>query len=608
MLFKKPKEDNAILTEKNENQNQSKVEKKAFYERPRVCAIDLLEKNIEKLKKHKFNCFIGTLGSLVEVPNSERDNAHLCLPNFLIPENIHEYDIVIINLQNQRTRHYNKENHERKHFKGYRKITLVSTYPETLFDPRAFSAAILRNSLSSFMKKESILIVFADEQETITYYPIAITSDRHEHLSSEDYSIYDFYDDMPGNRNLTGKDTVVLNPESELGSLLARHNNDTTYSITFNHPIHWENNTRVKDKNFLPLMCTGLDQIISFARIREKNITFFFPYIQNKDQFLVDLFDKVLPGICPKLFPHNTQFLWKSSPEYRLPNENELINKKKTIEEDYNKKINEIKAKIDANRQEYGYLHDLLTQSGDLLVKAIEKYLVWLGFDNVINMDEINPRLKEEDLRVETKKGLLVIEIKGIGGTSTDSECSQVSKFKYRRAKERDNFDVFGLYLVNHERYLPPNERANPPFNANQIQDAKNDERGLLTTYELFKLYFNIIKGFVTKEDAILSLFQHGLVEFNLSKAVFIAKPLEIHYNGFVAILQIKDIEIHTGMPIIIKDNGYFRYAKIEDIQTNGKSIQSINEGEIGIRLSERVNSKVEFWKKLRFDHSQDID
>ena len=492
-----------------------------------------------------------------------------------------------------------QKNHKRKHIKGRSDLSLVSSYPETLFDPRALSSAILRNNLSTFMEKESILIVFADEQEKLTYYPVSITLRGPEHLNSEDHWIYDFYDDMPINRNLAGKDTVVVfNKESEIANLLIRHNNDATYSITFDHPTHWKDNNRTKDKNFIPLMCTGHDEIASFARTRENNFTFFFPFFQNKGQFLVDFFDKVLPGICPKLFPHNTQFLWKTFPEYRLPNENELENEKKLIEEEYTKKIEEVEAKIDANRQEYSYLHDLLTQTGDQLVKTLEKFMVWLGFDNVINMDETDPKLKEEDLRVESEKGLMVIEIKGIGGTSTDSECSQVSKFKYRRSKERGAFDVFGLYLVNHQRYLPPNERTNPPFNANQVQDAKNDERGLLTTYELFKLYFNIIKGFVTKEDAMMSLFQYGLVEFNPSNAVFIATPLEIHHNGYVAIFVIEDIEICIGMTILIKDNGYFRIVKIEDIQIDGKSTERISNGEIGVKLSEKVDSKVELWKK----------
>ena len=288
-----------------------------------------------------------------------------------------------------------------------------------------------------------------------------------------------------------------------------------------------------------------------------------------------------------------------------MPNESDLIEEKSRLESEYVKKREDIEVRIDANRQEYGFLHDLLTQSGDLLVKTIEKYLNWIGFNSVTNMDETNPALKEEDLRVESEKGLLVIEIKGIGGTSTDSECSQVSKFKYRRSKEREAFNVFGLYLVNHQRYLPPFERNNPPFNSTQIQDAKNDERGLLTTFDLFKLHFNIINNFVSKEDAREVLLQYGLIEFNPSNAIFIGKPAEIHHSGYVAILELHNVLLSVNMSIIVKDKGYYRSVTIVEIQVDGESISTVDNGEIGIKLSDKIDNKVEFWRKVDIESIQ---
>jgi hypothetical protein len=596
---KKIQKDNPPLAEKSELPKKAENEVQSFYDRPRVCSIDLPDECVEALKSHKHDCYLGTLGPIVEVPNTRRDSAHFCLLNYVFPQNLHEYDIVIIDLQNKRTVQYDDEDHIRTHIKGHSNLSLVSSYPQTLFDPRALSANILKKRLRPLMAKDSILIVFADEQEKITYYPVVITERRPKHLDSETHWLYEFYSNMPSNQNLVGKDTIVVfNKDTDIGNLLSRHNSDATYTITFNHPTHWEGDDRIKDKNFIPLMSADPDKIISFTRVMEKSFTFFFPHIKNKPDFLVDLFERVCPGICPKLFPHSTQFSWKISSEYRLPNENDLLDEKKRLAEDYVKSLEELESRIDANRQEYGFLHDLLTESGSSLVKTIENYIGWLGLENITNLDETNPELKEEDLRVETEKGQLVIEIKGIGGTSTDGECSQVSKFKYRRSKERGSFDVFGLYLVNHQRYLPPEERTNPPFNTTQIQDAKNDERGLLTTYDLFKLYFNIANGFVLKEDAREALFQYGLVEFTPSNAIFIAKPLEIHHNGYVVIFKIEGIELTVGMTIIVKDNGYYRPAKIIEIQLDGNSVNAVDTGEIGVKLSDKVHSRVEFWLK----------
>jgi len=272
------------------------------------------------------------------------------------------------------------------------------------------------------------------------------------------------------------------------------------------------------------------------------------------------------------------------------------LRQKKQLQEDYETSVKELDTKIDANRQEYGFLHDLLTQTGSELVKTVEKYLGWLGFDTILNVDETNPDLQEEDLRIETERGLLVIEVKGIGGTSTDDECSQISKIKYRRAEERKSFDVFALYLVNHQRYLPPEERTNPPFNKTQIQDAKNDDRGLLSTYELFKLYFNVVGGYISKEDAQEAIFQTGLVTFQPSEAVSVPTPFEIHYNGYVIIFQVDGFTLRKGMSVVLCDAGWCRSAEVLEIQIEDKSVEEANSGKVGIKLSEKVSKETEIW------------
>ena len=67
----------------------------------------------------------------------------------------------------------------------------------------------------------------------------------------------------------------------------------------------------------------------------------------------------------------------------------------------------------------------------------------------------------------------MTIEVKGISGTSTDKDCSQIDKVVKRKMKKYDRTDVNGLYIVNHQRYLPPLSRDNPPFKDIQIKDAE---------------------------------------------------------------------------------------------------------------------------------------
>ncbi|BAU14158.1 hypothetical protein LEP3755_47030 [Leptolyngbya sp. NIES-3755] len=211
-------------------------------------------------------------------------------------------------------------------------------------------------------------------------------------------------------------------------------------------------------------------------------------------------------------------------------------------------------------------------------------------------MDETHPEIKEEDLQIPLENGLLVVEIKGIGGTSKDSQCSQISKIKYRRAKERNSFDVFALYIVNHQRYVSPLERRNPPFSEQQINDAQLDERGLLTTYELFKLYNHVEERLVNKKDARLALLNFGLVQFKPSSSYLLGCPLEVHHKGQVAILYVSNVTINKGASIIVCSEATWFRAEILEIQLNNQQLETVSEGEIGIRLSRSVLKTSELW------------
>lgn len=596
--FKRSKDSDALTASPSSNKSAATDKPNVpKQERPRICLFDVDLKLAEILDARGFNCYRGTLGSIVDIPNTSARPSHQCLLAYDFPLNLHEYDIVIIDLQNPTRKPYNSEEHMYKECKGREQPYIVSSFPETLFDPRPLSASILRNKLQTLLDKDSILIVFTDQQEVISYQPVVVTIDGPRSRTLEHHTLYDFYSFLPISENISGRDTnVVSSIRNEITSLLKKHNDDATYYIAFRHPIYQKGQKYFRDENFMPLMEAGAERIVAFSRRYRKNVTFFFPTIKDKQGFLCELLDRVLPGTMPSVFPYSTEFAWLADPRYRLPNEQELILQREQLEVEYLKKIDKVDETIDANRKEFGFLHDLLTQSGDALVKTVERFLSWMGFGKVINVDETDPDMQEEDLRVETDGGLLVIEVKGIGGTSTDAECSQISKIKYRRSKERNSFDVFALYCVNHQRFLPPANRQNPPFNLTQINDAKNEDRGLVTTYELFKLYFNILHGFVSKEDARKALFHTGLVRFCPSDAQELPGPPEIHHKGLVLVFRADGIQLRVGLEVIIDSGGFYSAALIEEIQVDGTTVESAISGEVGVRLSAPVSRGNRVW------------
>lgn len=576
-------------------------------DKPRICAIDLDQEIIEALQDKGLQCFSGTLGSTVKVPNSGRDPSHPVLPNFYFPHNLHEYDILIVDLQEPEPIEYKEIEHTRVSSKGSEKFILLSSYPETIFDPRPFSANILGNRLQEdFLKKETLVIVLSGPQEIIEYHSALITRRRgYQELKSVNHSLYKFIPYSKLVRNKAGHNIVSSNRGGDIENLICKYLKNFTYLAVFQHPTIWLQDERktVQNNDFLPLLVNSDNEIVGFADFSSQPTAIFvFPQVVNqKKEFLLDLINETLPGMFPKIFPYSEQFSWLNSETYFLPNQANFLARKKLLEDEYTRRLTKIEEEIQQNKEKHRFLHNLLTETDESLVKSVECFLKWLGFANVINMDETKPDIKEEDIQIPLDNGLLVVEIKGIGGTSKDSQCSQVSKIKYRRSKERNRFDVFALYLVNHQRYLPPAERKNPPFSGQQIADAQSDERGLLTTYELFKLYFKIEEGFVTKEYARSALLEYGLVKFKPSNARLLGFPLEVHRKGKVIILKINNLTLRKGATIIVCNDETWFKAEVLEIQMNDEKVESVTEGEIGVQLSHSVQKTSELWL-------QDID
>jgi len=258
--------------------------------------------------------------------------------------------------------------------------------------------------------------------------------------------------------------------------------------------------------------------------------------------------------------------------------------------------------KIEENIERFSFLHEIISETGDKLTSSLIKFFNWFGFDNVNDFDKTNTNslALEEDIQVKLPKGLLIIECKGIGGTSTDADCSQISKIKHRRCKERKNFDVFALYIVNHQRYLPPLNRKNPPFTNHQIEDAKNDERGLLTTWQLFQLYFDIEAGVITKEEAREMILEYGLIEFTPKGLSLLYEPNEIFSDGHVCIVNLDNVSLKVDDDLFIEKNGRFKKVRIISMQENGIVVNEASTGEVGLKVSSKIEKKSKIWKKIK--------
>jgi hypothetical protein len=81
------------------------------------------------------------------------------------------------------------------------------------------------------------------------------------------------------------------------------------------------------------------------------------------------------------------KYKWLQDPIYQLPKESDLLHNKDVIVKEYEEKIKAIAQKIENNYQKFECLHRLLVDDEEQLVNDVEKFLIWLGFENVKNMD-----------------------------------------------------------------------------------------------------------------------------------------------------------------------------------------------------------------------------
>lgn len=558
--------------------------------KPKICCVDLAENVYAKLSDSGYTVFDGTLGNISKVPNKKERDKHFVLLDNSYPLNFHEYDILIIDLTAERRKDFSPVDFNRDlDARGKSIISLVCSFPTTIFDPRPIGSSMLGTQIRALKNKKFIQIVFASEDYEIEYEILEVTNDRAEGCPSETHSIYSF-DKFPLSEIRHGKEAEVCEVREDMYQLLNKHVSKLIYAQTFYHPTNWEKEKgNVPVSSFMPLIKNVNDEIISYIDFEGERVTFVFPNFNEKDVFLEEFLGNILPSIYPELFPYSAQFDWLKETEYFLPNHKNLLTEKNNLTEDYNKALSSQQQKIIENNKKYYFLHEMLIETGDKLVQSIYSFLKWLEFKSVIIKDEESTSIKEEDLQLELENGILVIETKGIGGTSTDSDCSQISKIKHRRCEDRNAFDVYALYIVNHQRHLPPMKRRNPPFSEHQIKDAQNDKRGLLTTWQLFKLYHTIQNNIITKEEARKQFVSYGNIIFKPKLGQILGKPKELFNDGHVAILDIIHTKIRKDDTLIVEKNDTFLLAKILNIQVNGNPVLNAENGEVGIKLDIKI-------------------
>lgn len=553
-------------------------------EKTKICCFGIEDKDIINYLKEQHEVAEGTLGTKVNLPN-ENVYRHPLRPNCKFPKGMHEYDVFIFDMRYQKAEDYNQDEFMPVYNEQSEINHLICESCVQVFNPIPLGAFYFHTLIHEDKHdKIPIIIVFQDKGVSIKYNWYD-QDDRY--LDSIEYSNYDFIYTQRKSDLYGKKIALVDNKESQL--LFRDYQNGIEYHSQF---------YASEENGYIPLLRNANGDCISYIREQSDGLVIMLPQMNNKAGFLKHLFEDYLYEQYSDYFPYIEEHNWIHNEEYILPNENLLRNELEQAKKEYETKKAEIDARIEDNRGKYDFLHTLITATDAELVHAAIAYFHWLGFENVIDMDTVVKGDKEEDIQIDLgEDGLIVVEAKGIRGTSKDNECSQIEKIKHRREKDRQAFDVCALYVVNHQRGTEPIKRQNPPFTDNQISDAESDERGLLTTWQLYNLYFDIERGVIDKADAREALRRFGLVNFVPKNAVKIGEPYN-EYTGNIICVELKGQKVERGDEMYAYDGRNWQKAEVLSIQENKIDVEMASYGKVGIKLSEELPKKVEVYVK----------
>lgn len=561
----------------------------------RVLCVDMEQDIIDFLKSESLEVYNGSLGPIIDARNFESNWDVLPLKLDLnIPDNLHEYSVIIEDLSAHRetiTYDYTKNDVKGKFYDAEDNFRcLCLKRPQNIFDPVPFGAAFIANSLK-YKEDFLIKILFQAKRYEVGYYQMNSNYYRDEVFGR--FSNYQYVNNFTLNAKCGDRIIVADNKLAKM--LFVGLEEQISYVQTYFHSYHYDTDgiTRINNKNFLPLLTNGQGEIISYAYYEEnKCITIMFPILLDKRLLLERLFKDFLYQTFSELFPMQKENSWLTNREYELPEILKLNRDKEEALRIYEESIAQKDKAIKDIREKYNYLFDMLTESGETLVNKVKRYLEWLGFDNVQSMDE---EVKEgedfqEDLQIHLDNNeLLIIEVKGLHGTSKDNECSQISKIELRRIHERKYSNVHALYIVNNERGKEPLKRQIPPFAETQIKDAEFAHRAMAYTYQLFNLYFEIESGIISKEEARNALFQNGLVDFR-SNFKSIGKPYDYFKNNKVACVELHDTILSVGDKVYFEDDRKrLNVVEIVNIQVNRQNTQTARDGKVGIEFNMKV-------------------
>lgn len=570
----------------------------AEIQKTNICCLDLTQDCVDYLKGLGLNVHDGSLGSVFHIDWSKAHSRH---GNVFIdvdyPDNLHEYHVFVVDTTNVKRREYKFEEHKTSEIDHIDKKCLVVSQPITVLDLRPFGTFRLEKRFQSLSSHRRIEVVFVGPYQEVEYTSSRIAYYEPEHVGTfNNYSAWG----LLNSSGCTGERTQFADTWISR-CLFGGRRNDLHYHQIFRLPTRWEGEQRVPDERYFSILDNEDGESVSYIFAPDKDfLRIVLPDVKDKAGLLKDLFENILFNVCSDYFPDIEAKRWINKDVYLLPEERKIQERIEAKREEYEKEIAKLEEKAVEIRDKNHPLKNLLTETGSTLVIAVKTFLEWLGYENVTDKDDTlnEGDLKEEDLCFEYEGNHILMEVKGINGTSTDAECSQIDKIVSRRMRELKTTYVHGIYVVNNQRNVEPLKRQTPPFNETQIKDAIDQSRTLVYTAQLFALHSDIENGYTTKEQARKDLLQPGLANFH-SHLDSVGTPYEYYQGDTVLCIDLHS-KVSIGDKLYYKDTLHRLVGlNVISLQKEKHSFESVSEGKTGVKVDVKVPRNREIFKLM---------
>ncbi|MNF63050.1 hypothetical protein D3C84_447410 [compost metagenome] len=540
-----------------------------MYQRPKIHLIDTDEAVYKSLIKSWANIDTGTLGFPYKVPT--RSTWLPVLQNKTLRK-FEESDLIIVDLASKRlATSSNGEKHTPDE-----EIDLWAKCDKGWIDARVRTVLCAKEDFNRIVTNGGVLILFAGPDSPMDFQWASANSRGlipHRDVSGGVWNLTD-----PMDRIIVSQESgsvINVTNNSPIGNLLKRHLEGAEFTCTFKR--RWSN-----DETWTSLAANKYDLDVSLITKHGDGVVMIFPQLADKASFIEELLGGVLPEILPSLFPDIEKGKWTHLPEYELEQIIELETRKTLVIAETEKQLNSLQQEITKQRSANGWLHDLITGTGDDLVNAIKIALSELGFERVIDVDEIRDaegKSRREDLRIEDGDPTLIIDIKGVGGKAGDDDLTQANKHAMINMKELNKTTIQGLSIINQQRHLPPLQRDNnEPFRQEILDFAVETGLGLLTTFDLYRMVLNKQRhGWLSSWVKPL-FYGHQRIRATPTHYQYIGTVSKVFTEVFG--MHILENGIRIGDYLAVEGDIYFEEIEVESIQVNNVDVKSAKVGE----------------------------